>query len=403
MTCPFPVVHVHRLEPEHFPEDQLTVAVFGPGHGEAIVVGLPDGRLGVLDGCREREDPVLALLERCDATGKPLKRLAFVGFTHPHEDHYAGLGHLLERHRDRIDLWLDAPLCQRDGKALYEFVDKTRGGRSPGPDDWEQSALLQVVDEMSRVAHYQRGQYKHGAMDKLLWEGEWIGGHALELHGIGPCDADVHQGHLDLVAAIKALAMDRPVPGGIDPNYTSAALLIRWGSTGVLLTGDLLSANGGYGGWGVARAAWALKRHAVQVVKCAHHASEGAHDHELWSRIKPQLALVTPFKRAMTTSNGAKNPPRPENIAALSKDAHVVITSKPQWPIDAANPLPIGAGRDAPADPSPDETGARTSAIEAIPREGRSDLNNAVAVTLDAHGQILRVVLAGDADFYTAP
>ena len=88
-----------RLSAEHLPKGTLSIAVFGPGKGEAIVVRLPDGSVGVVDGCREpkdtetgRGDPVRELLDRIKCP-----ELAFVCLTHPHDDHYAGLGRLLER------------------------------------------------------------------------------------------------------------------------------------------------------------------------------------------------------------------------------------------------------------------------------------------------------------------
>jgi len=39
-----PPEHASEILPEHMPEGLLSIAVFGPGKGEAIVVRLPDGR-----------------------------------------------------------------------------------------------------------------------------------------------------------------------------------------------------------------------------------------------------------------------------------------------------------------------------------------------------------------------
>jgi hypothetical protein len=165
-------------------------------------------------------------------------------------------------------------------------------------------------------------------------------------------------------------------------------LLVRWGKAGVLLGGDLLCGHGRYKGWEEVHAAIS---EPVQVVKAAHHASQGAHHEALLNRLRPDLTIVTPFRNA-----GASHPPRPDRILHLALTSMVAITAVPQWGrAQASHPVPRykppPAGR-KPSGPKP--------SLAQVPTAGEDDANNAVAVSLNAKGELVRFVLAGKANVY---
>ena len=66
------------------------------GYGESIIIRLPNGKWGVVDCYASsisdsgKNYTLQFLLER------GIKELEFVCLTHPHEDHYRGLSHLLQ-------------------------------------------------------------------------------------------------------------------------------------------------------------------------------------------------------------------------------------------------------------------------------------------------------------------
>src|SRR5690606_8924893 len=110
---------------------ELSLLGFGPGHGEAMVLILPDGSLGVVDGCREPTDadpngvgdPVRAFVGAWLAAA-PRRRIRFVALTHPHADHYAGLGRLIEAHDEEIDkLWRPPLTGARWGKFYIQYLE----------------------------------------------------------------------------------------------------------------------------------------------------------------------------------------------------------------------------------------------------------------------------------------
>jgi glyoxylase-like metal-dependent hydrolase (beta-lactamase superfamily II) len=391
---------VAEILAEHLPRGSLSIAVFGPGRGEAIVVRLPDGSVGVVDGCTEPRggharghgDPVRELLNRIEAdpaTARPFG-LRFVCLTHPHDDHYAGVGRLLDAYRGRIEhLWAVDDVSAHMAAKLIEWSDVTRGGKVPLPDDKVKIGLARVIARL-HAAHAQ-----HAAQLTQLIVGRTVFRAndmlpPISITACGPADRDVHAARRELDAALLALVRGEPAPTSFDLNLASGALVLRWGASAILLAGDLLVGDDPLSGW---RRGRAHVGGAVQVVNVPHHASVEAHHAETWADMQPALAIVTPFKNAMTDSRRTKYPPRPEQIAALAASSVVTITSPPKWGDDPTFPCPLRK-RASSLTPGRDKV---LSFATAEPRR------NAVAVSMDAAGTITRLILAGAADIYEPP
>jgi len=397
-----------RILPVHLPPDALSIVVFGPGRGESIVVVFPDKSVGVVDGCREpthevsgRGDPVREFLDDwAKAQGGKL-RLRFVCLTHPHDDHYAGLGRLLGAYRGEVDsVWTVLHVGDQYAKPLLKFVETTRAGRDLLPDGATVKGLERVLAEFN--AAYKPKPEGGGSEPILLQKGmplfrEDMGGRPFIISACGPAGQDILSAHNELINGLKELAENEEHRTRFDPNAVSGALLIRWGRAGVLLGGDLLCAQGRYCGWDGVHGA---VESPVQVVKVAHHASKEAHHDALWERLGTDLALaiVTPFKKAKGSM-----PPRPEQISQLAQDTVVAITSEPEWEKDPTNPLPLrllaGTGKTR----ARGVTSARNPVLKLSASPGPADIHNAVAVSLDATGKLVRFVLAGKADIYEPP
>lgn len=399
---PSPGPPVERILPSHLLEGALNLVVFGPGKGESMVIVLPNGKVGVVDGCREpvRDpskglgDPVREFLSELEAAatarGETFE-VEFVCLTHPHEDHYAGLGHLLKAYRGRVrHVWCVPQVGDRYAEALRSYAASSRGGRDPVPDDADVSALERVISEILEAE--QRGsQLGHLGQQRTLYKRRFQR-RELSISACGPADVDLHRALPALVEGLEALAQGEEHRVRFDPNALSGALHLRWGSrVGMLLGGDLICASGRYRGWDL------VEQHVtgrVQVVKAAHHASHEAHHEGLWRRLRAPLVIVTPFKNADT-----QQPPRPDRIAHLAKQAVVVITAPPRWPPDPANPQPLYRPAAKPPPPSKLPKG-RNPALILHATPGEVDTRNAVAVALDAQGRLQRLVLAGKANVY---
>jgi hypothetical protein len=385
-TPPVDLEYVEVLQPDHLPADTLRIVVFGPGQGEAVVVMLPEGGVGVVDGCREPErgnsegrgDPVRELLNAIPTLQASDARLDFVCLTHPHSDHFGGLGHLLHRWGRRTHrLWMVEPLGLRWSNAWEQWLSVHVDGREPGGDNPLKRMLEEVQDLLTAGAIKLEDL---GGGKRVLKRSE--GGADLEIWSCAPSSNDLHHVRQAFIVASR---------GGngshVDPNQTSAALLLRWGEAQVLLGGDLLVGSSPNSGWNAARENVGSK--PVHVVKVAHHASEPAHHHELWASMNPDLAIVTPFKRAVQSQ-----PPRPGDIQRLlGCSGRVAITSPPQWVGAAGVPRRTGASSRLLAS-------ASTRLPTATPVPGARDIYNAVGVALDSSGHIKKLVLAGAADLY---
>ena len=216
-----------------------------------------------------------------------------------------------------------------------------------------------------------------------------VDGQPLSIDACGPADGDIDAAHAELLAIFREGAEGGSVSRRHDPNLTSGALLLRWGSAAVLLGGDLLRGTGPHSGWNIAR------RHVegkVQVVNVAHHASFEAHDDDLWTSMAPDLAIVTPFK-----GGAGSNPPRPDRVKALASTSVVAITSPPAWSASPTHPAPIRL-----ISPRSFVPKNKVLPTPVLPR-AHDARRNAVAISLDATGKITRFILAGKADVYLTP
>ncbi|HRI72780.1 MAG TPA: MBL fold metallo-hydrolase, partial [Polyangium sp.] len=338
-------------------------------------------------------DPVRELLNRM----KP-SRLLFACLTHPHDDHYAGLGRLVEHYKKRIDHIWNVDLGGPALKALLATQVRMRARKESLPDADSPKGLERVITRFSEA------QKQHGSRPNILHAGIPLLKHAqtdgVTVTACGPAPVDMIRLRESLYEAVeRSIERGEAVDRDFDPNIASGALLLRWEQAGVLLAGDLLCGMHEDSGW---RHAFDHVDGPVQVVNVAHHASEEAHDGTLWAKMSPALAIVTPFNYGAThhfTRNGIpgkrKYPPRPEQIALLAKSCTVAITSPPHWE-DESNAPRATRGVSAKT-----EFGEKNDALTITPSsETKNSHRNAVAVSLDATGTICSFVLAGQADVY---
>ncbi|HZF56828.1 MAG TPA: MBL fold metallo-hydrolase [Polyangiaceae bacterium] len=333
--------------------------------------------------------------------GDPAKfRLAFVCLTHPHDDHYAGLGRLLDAFRERVDeVWTVLHVTPQYREALVTWTEKERKrrasqGKGSGPKEMpdieDVTGLERVLTGFDAAWTQYGSRLVHLSHNQLLYE-RTIGSNPLSIKACGPAAGDLAQAVNGLLASLNLGRRRQPQPlRSYDPNLTSGALLIQWGKSAVLLGGDLLCGSGPNSGW---QLAGTIIKGEVQVVNVAHHASKEAHDEALWSRMKPALAIVTPFKFA-----AGNQPPKPAQITALAQSSVIAITSPPAWESASGNP-----SRMHPRQSPVRQFDPKNSALDLTPSRDERDIHNAVAVSLDAFGKITRFVLAGEADVYLAP
>lgn len=398
MTLPSPQ-YAATPEASHFALGELTILVFGPGRGEAIIVISPDGHLGVIDGCREPTrgarngagDPVREFIRAWHSAHPQLNgRIRFVALTHPHDDHYAGLARLMSAYLGKIDhLWSPFPTGDRYVACFRDYYEIERANPDGVPDAELLAGLTRYYTAFKRCrTHSSKPDYASMVADRTLLE-RHILTHPFTICSIAPADGD-------LLFALDdfSKALQRATDGAVrklrvrhNPNLTSGALVIRWGASQVLLGGDLLCGYGKFEGW--SRAARFVDG-AVQLVKAAHHGSAAAQEWDMLRRIQPALILLTPFQESKN-----RQPPKPDDVSELLRLCpDVALTAPPHW-WTARGTRPQPRRRVPQASP---RRAARNSVLQVTPDPPPTA--DGVGVSLDAAGNITRVVLTGRADFY---
>ncbi|MBI4819045.1 MAG: hypothetical protein HY791_22425 [Deltaproteobacteria bacterium] len=363
----------------------LWVITFGPGHGEAIVVRFPSGAVGVIDGCVTpqkpdgSDDPVRSLLRELGVTW-----LEFVCLTHPHGDHFAGLTELLGAFEGRVrQLWYVSTLTTAYVDALDRLI--TANGED------RKTSGLDKPKQRARVFETIRSAVQGGADLRLLTSGvDLTFEREVKVHALGPSSHDLERSHEALIRALLALKRDGRPPKDFDPNELSAALALSYGTSQVVLGGDMIRGRNARQGWRYAAAY--LRRPGDEIgsvcrmLKVPHHGSEGAHEPEVSARLAPELAVITPFNRAA----GQKPPREGELLRVRANSQMTVVTSPPQWLTSESAIQPL---------PRPMIRRRAKSRNRALTVDHEGPRYSGVAVGVGARG-IEQVILAGNASFY---
>lgn len=202
-----------------WPSKAVKIYVFDIGQGDAIFI---DGKQQMLiDG-----GPDAAVLERLSSVMPWWDRsINYVVNTHPHADHLTGLLPVLERYH--VDHVLDADEGYNTPE-FYEYV-KLAGDRRD---------LVSAGDVIDL------GQ---GLTLKVLWP-----------------ESTYNQAVLE------------------DPNDGSVVMLLTYGDTSMLLTGDAGIAE--ENSWDVGD---------IDILKVGHHGSDTSTSQELLDRIKPEVGIIS--------------------------------------------------------------------------------------------------------------
>ncbi|WP_244785480.1 ComEC/Rec2 family competence protein [Cupriavidus pauculus] len=240
----------------------LRIHVLNVSHGDAIVIeyestdeaGSTRSEFGVVD-CNSSGDnnPTLALLKARGA-----EQLRFVLLTHPHADHYAGLGEICDAFDGRIESFFSFPL-DRSQNQLIKFAQRyAEAGKNASKSS--SKGVLDIV------------RFLQAANRSKAWEAP-VTSHPSQMNV--PGFAGVAFDALLPTANVKGSLLPALMEGKVstqatDLNDLSLALLITYAGKQVLL-----GADGTVVGWLAQAAKWPKSRISVRpdVVKMPHHGS----------------------------------------------------------------------------------------------------------------------------------
>lgn len=210
----------------------------GLAQADAHLLQMPDGQVFLVDAGDVQSD-VAGLLRR-----RGIGHVDKVFISHPHKDHYAGLGPLLDQGIGVGEVYMNEP--------LRDVCDQER----PWGCDFEH-----VRKTLARCRSL-------GVAVKVMRAGDVL--------------YDQRDVRLEVLYAYDGVTT--PV-GRTDVNDTSVILLLTHGKTKALFTGDLNQALGAY----LARKGSRLEAH---ILKVPHHGAESVAPNEFFDRVAPRLALA---------------------------------------------------------------------------------------------------------------
>jgi competence protein ComEC len=280
------------------PDGRLHMTVLDVGQGDAILLRGPAGSRLLVDTGPDPERLLVQLDGRLPAWDR---RLDMVVITHPHEDHVAGLGLLLDRYQ------------------IGAIAEPGMIGLGPGD-----AAFRRRLAELGRTTTIL------AAGDRFTFDG---------------VEALVHW-------PLRGRVPLRPADGGTAVNNVSIVLELRFGERRLLLTGDVeQEVDAQLLAEGIAPAGGP----PIDVLKVAHHGSGTATTDAFIERVAPQLAVI---------SAGLGNPyghPSPQTVARLEAagaqlmrtdlDGSIEITTDGRsLAVESSGGRPAAAS--APADPA---------------------------------------------------
>lgn len=273
---------------------RLEVHVLGAGKGESIIIRLPDGKWGVVDCCAgSSTDPdqnaTLGFLRR-----RGVAELEFLALTHPHDDHFRGMSHLLESFPVRC-FWrfngLSGPHFLRLVRYLrieaesIDRIDEIDAGR-------EFERIFALIASGRRRGQASPLQKRSGPAT-LLYPVPPDEGASLRIVGLAPSGNQVDRYERGLLRCFNEDGtMGSRLPRA-HHNLISMALLIVFGKTRILLGGDVER-----DGWRDAIAEMGTDALASHGVKISHHGSTSGYCEGLWSHISAgtgPIAVVTAY------------------------------------------------------------------------------------------------------------
>ena len=295
-------------------------------------------------------------------------RIDLLVLTHPDADHFSGLPQLVHgldvrlvwrfrgasRLTDLVAYWLrtkgsaDARLARlHEGLAALALLEEAAG------DTFEASAGLKP---------WRRSDYEVHCVAPAQYD---LSQFALRLQGL----IDMGQGSIRLSRRLMDVLDGTRRSLGEPGNPLSLAVVLKWGTVGVLLSGDVENGDGSpRSGWRGAmryldRAGELDLIRGLTVVKMAHHGSSGAFLEEAWrlhAAPKVQAALLTPFNR------GVNPPPHGDVLVSLKDRAERLVVTGSASGLEAL--CHVAAWRPRAEDAVAAESGAWAAAV--ISRDG---------------------------------
>jgi beta-lactamase superfamily II metal-dependent hydrolase len=300
--------------------DEIEVAVFGPGIGESILVHCGNGEWICID-CTLEDGKCWPLWYLEQLTFQASVCVRLIVASHWHADHVKGLAQLLTV-CSRAQFVCSSALRPDEFRMLVARFSTVEPG-SPRPPLSEMRKCFELLAEKRKTgANYLPPKFAsaHLPLDRFK-----VGTRDVEVIALSPSPQD------DLNAkeafASYFVPVDEPATGlsPIEQNHASVVLSIQIDQEFLLLGADLERTNSYLTGWNAIVASRMRPQQLSTLFKIPHHGSANAQSDDVWRRmlVPSPAAVVTPY-----TSSGL---PRDDGIEwLLERSGTVYATGLPE-------------------------------------------------------------------------
>lgn len=321
---------------------RLEIHIFGAAKGESIVLRLPSGEWGVVDCYApsvkdDSTNPTLQFL-----LDRNVERLAFVCLTHPHDDHYRGMTHLLNRFDVRC-FWRPAAMSGQRLKWILKSAkfDAKKSGVETFEEDADELREIFRLVKQRKQASGKPAIPQASTTRTQLFPVPLNPTADLQIWALAPSTRQVERYENALGKCFDS--NDRlvaPVAQSCH-NVVSMALLVIYGTTRIILGGDVESA-----GWRDVIEEVGADGLSAHAVKISHHGSTNGYSDELWPSLAKQQKPIT-----FLTSYRSKRLPRKEAIEHIRGFSSRIATScvpaihADEFPIPLSTTAPVASRR----------------------------------------------------------
>ena len=301
--------------------EPIEVHVFGAKIGESIVLRWPGQVWGVVDNYtptlkRPESNPVVGFLKERGVT-----HLEFLCLTHPHDDHYKGMSHLLEAYRpDRV--WLFGSSTHRH---LYSKVAEVL--QAAAESKHMDADTSENVDELVRILDHIQADYADSdRVPRLDVRRLQLGLPLLECNSIPPVRITAlgasggrtleYENTLVKCFTADGRCLVEELPR-VNHNMISGGVLIEYGKARIILGGDIDTEA-----WQETLRTMPPERLNSSLVKASHHGSVTGYCPGLWQRFSPgrtAIAVITPYSK--------QGLPSAEGLAHISHHAQSTLSA----------------------------------------------------------------------------
>ncbi|MBI4937051.1 MAG: MBL fold metallo-hydrolase [Nitrosomonadales bacterium] len=268
-------------------DNEIELAVFGPGHGEAIAVHMGEGNWLLVDSCIDPNNGIPASANYLEQLGVAPNKVKAIVASHWHDDHVRGIAYLAEKYSE-ADFFLSATLRNDEAAA---FVAAYSGRDAPNLTRGT-CELYSVVDQRAHVYDALHRTIVHELHANQLY---------VRVIAWSPTSSAFAQSIANFAQYLPNKTGQVPIMHAPEPKENLEAVVIHinfGGEDAILLGSDLENRKIGWGE--LVSNVWCQNQKKASAYKVSHHGSQNGDHEKIWTTFLQtnRIACMTPFNKS---------------------------------------------------------------------------------------------------------